>query len=302
MAQRLEDARGRYITFLKRNFPKDLSLDGVRLVIDCANGATYRIAPAVFQELGASVELIGVKPDGKNINEACGAVHPEGLASRVKETGAQAGVAFDGDGDRVVVCDGKGRIFDGDDILAILAGPLKDSGELGAGVVGTVMTNFGLERHFADRGIAFHRAPVGDRYVVEKMRETGALLGGEPSGHIVSLARSTTGDGILTALLLMAVTVRAQKPLAEFAGSFRRYPQELRNVRVRERKPLEGIPAVAASIRSGEERLKGSGRVLVRYSGTEAKARVMVEGENADLVREIAAEIEAAIRTEIGGS
>jgi phosphoglucosamine mutase len=299
-AFRMDDGRGRYIHYLKRNFARDLTLEGLKLVLDCAHGATYRIAPAVFSELGAEVVTLAAEPDGQNINDGCGAVHPDLMVSKVLSSGAHFGIAFDGDGDRLVMCDETGRLFDGDEVMALLARPMRDRGELGSGVVGTVMSNFGLEKFLSREKIAFHRAPVGDRYVVEKMRETGSLLGGEQSGHIVALGRSTTGDGILSALLVLAEVVRSGKPLSAFAGLLDRYPQVLRNLKVRERKPLEELAKVGELIRNAEEKLKGEGRVLVRYSGTEAKIRVMVEGSDMKLVNELADEITSAISREIG--
>ncbi|MFH1017831.1 MAG: phosphoglucosamine mutase [Pseudomonadota bacterium] len=301
-AHRLDDGRGRYIYFLKSNFAKDLTLEGIKLVADCAHGATYRVAPAVFSELGAEIHMMGVSPDGQNINDACGAVHPEALAEQVRKTHSHFGIAFDGDGDRVVFCDEKGRTFDGDEIMALLGPPMRDRGELGNGVVGTVMSNFGLEKFFAGKKIPFHRAPVGDRYVVEKMREVGSFLGGEQSGHMVNLRRGTTGDGILSALLVLAEVIRHQKPLSAFASLLEKFPQELRNVRVREKKALEELPKVRDLIRSAERKLAAEGRVLVRYSGTEPKVRVMVEGSDHRLVKELADEIASAIQHEIGAS
>jgi phosphoglucosamine mutase len=299
-AQRLEDAKGRYITYLKQCFPREHSLEGVKIVVDCAHGATYKIAPTVFEELGASVVKMGVKPNGKNINHNCGALHPERLADKVRETGADVGTAFDGDGDRVIFCDENGRIFDGDEVIGMLAKPLKKREELGAGVVGTVMSNFGLERFLNSQKIPFFRAPVGDRYVVELMREKGCLFGGEPSGHLVSLQLSTTGDGVLSALLLLAELQRSGKPLSSYANLVPRYPQVIRNVPVKTKPLLERLQPVARSIREAETRLGDTGRVLVRYSGTEPKARVMVEGENEKVVNKLADEIAAAIQSEIG--
>lgn len=301
-AQRLDDAKGRYIEYLKQNFPKKYSLQGMRIVLDCAHGAAYRIAPTVFSELGATVELLGVDPDGTNINDACGAVYPEAMVEKVQETSADVGIALDGDGDRVIFCDEKSRLFDGDDLLDILAGSLHEQSLLGNGVVGTVMSNFGLERGLKERGIPFFRASVGDRYVVEKMKEKGCALGGEPSGHLVSLARSTTGDGILSALLLLTEVLRKSQPLSTFYGRVQRYPQETRNIPVRKRIAFEKMPPVKKSIQHAETRLNGTGRVLVRYSGTETKARVMVEGEDAKLVSKLADEIASVIEQEIGAS
>ncbi len=301
-ARRLEDASGRYITYLKQNFKREYSLDGLKIVLDCAHGATYKIAPTILTELGAWVTTIGAKPNGKNINLNTGATYPARLIQKVIETGSSMGIAFDGDGDRVVFCDEKGRIYDGDDLLGILAQPLREQGELGSGVVGTVMSNFGLENYLAQLGISFYRAPVGDRYVVEKMKEVGSLFGGEPSGHVVSLYRSTTGDGILSALLLLSQLCRVGKPLAHFFGMIERYPQEIRNIAVRERLAFEKMPKVLRSIAHAEKSLVGMGRVLVRYSGTETKARVMVEGKNEQLVKKWADEIATAIASEIGAS
>jgi len=301
-AHRLDDARGRYISYLKQNFPQDYSLDGIHIVLDCAQGATYKIAPSVFSELGANLTLIGSKPDGKNINDDCGAVYPETMAKKVREIRADLGVAFDGDGDRVAICDDKGRLFDGDEILAILGLAMRSRNELEHGVVGTVMSNFGLERYFKKKGIPFFRASVGDRYVVEKMRESGCEIGGEPSGHLICLARSTTGDGILSALLLLAEVCRANKPLSQFFGQIERFPQEIRNIVVREKIAFEKIPPITKSIRNAETSLNGSGRVLVRYSGTESKARVMVEGESQKLVKRLADDIASTIQGELGAS
>ncbi|MFH1263363.1 MAG: phosphoglucosamine mutase [Pseudomonadota bacterium] len=299
-ATRLEDAKGRYITYLKQNFPQEHSLDGLKIVVDCAHGATYKIAPTVFAELGASLTKIGIKPNGKNINHHCGALHTDKLAQKVKEVGADLGIAFDGDGDRAIFCDENGRVFDGDDVLGILARPMLAHGELGKGVVGTVMSNFGLEQYFRSNRIPFFRAPVGDRYVVEMMKEEGSLFGGEPSGHLVSLHRSTTGDGILSALLLLGELQRSDRPLSSYAKLIPRYPQVIRNVAVKTKPSFEKLPPVAKSIREAESRLSGTGRVLVRYSGTEPKARVMVEGENEKIVKRLADEIAAAIQSEIG--
>jgi phosphoglucosamine mutase len=299
-AQRLDDARGRYISYLKFNFPKQLSLEGLKVVLDCANGATYRIAPQVFGELGASLVLRGVKPNGTNINVNCGALKPEVLAKEVKKNNADVGIAFDGDGDRVVVCDEKGQVFDGDDILAILSSSMQTNGELGKGVVGTVMSNFGLEMFFKKKKIDFFRAQVGDRYVVETMRSVSSNLGGEQSGHVVCLGRSTTGDGMLTGLLVLAEMLKSQKPLSAYHQSFERFPQVLVNVKVRERKALESLPPVLKCIKDAEDKLSGAGRVLVRYSGTEPKARIMVEGQNGQLVKQLADDIATVLQKEIG--
>jgi len=300
-AQRLDDARGRYISYLKFNFPEELSLKGLKIVIDCAHGAAYKIGPTVLEELGAGVEVLAAKPNGKNINDGCGAVHPEKMIKKVKTEKADLGIALDGDGDRLVVCDSNGRLYDGDEILAILARPMRDRRELGKGIVGTVMSNFGFEKYLQREKISFFRAPVGDRYVVEKMKEVSARLGGEPSGHLVCLNRSTTGDGLLSALLLLAELQKAQKPLAHFSNLLERFPQEQRNVLVKEKKDLQAIQPVAKAIEDAEKKLNGSGRVLVRYSGTEPKVRVMVEGENPSLVKTLADQIATAVQNELGG-
>ncbi len=297
---RLDDARGRYITYLKHNFSREHSLKGMKFVLDCAHGATYKIAPTVFTELGARVHVLGKDPNGTNINKHCGALNPKRLAKVVLEQRANMGIAFDGDGDRIMVCDESGHVFDGDDLLAILSKPMQERGVLGSGVVGTVMSNFGLEKYYRENGISFCRASVGDRYVVEKMRETQSMLGGEPSGHLLCLNRSTTGDGILSAILLLEELCRANQPLSFYRDLVPRFPQVLKNVKVRERKPLNELGSVSGCITSAEKELKESGRVLVRYSGTEPKARVMVEGENPDQVQRLADDIVAAIESEIG--
>lgn len=299
-AVRLDDARGRYITYLKYNFPREFSLKKFKIVLDCAQGATYKIAPSVFDELDADIVLSGAQPNGFNINEDCGALYPENLASKVKENNADIGIAFDGDGDRVLFVDHMGHVFDGDDILGILAPSLKKQHELGSGVVGTVMSNFGLENYFKKINIPFYRAQVGDRYVVEKMKEVGSLWGGEQSGHLVSLHRSTTGDGILSALLLLSELCRTNKSLSDFHGLVPRYPQVIRNVVVKRKTDLSTLKKVTASIEDAEKKLNGQGRVLVRYSGTELKARVMVEGENHDKVNLLADQIAQAVVQEIG--
>ena len=256
---RLDDARGRYITYLKHRFPRDLSLDGLKIVLDCANGATYKIAPYIFSELGADVLTVGVNPDGRNINENCGALNHDELKKQVSENSADIGIALDGDGDRVVICDENGKVYDGDDILAILSAPMQDRGELGKGVVGTVMSNFGLERHFKGQRIPFYRSNVGDRHVVEKMRSSNAMLGGEPSGHIVCLAQSTTGDGILTAILLLAELRRKNRALSSYSKCFERCPQELRNVQVKDRVPFEKNPSRDEDHPCGRGKVKRSG-------------------------------------------
>jgi phosphoglucosamine mutase len=291
-AFRLDDARGRYISFLKGTFPKELELDGLKIVVDCAHGATYRVAPEVFSELGAEIIAIGVRPNGKNINHRCGTAHPETMATLVKREKADLGIAFDGDGDRVIMVDHQGKIVDGDHILGICALDLQRRERLHRKtVVATVMSNLGLEVALKEHGIRLLRAPVGDRYVLEAMLKGGYNLGGEQSGHLVFLNHTTTGDGILTALRLLAVMVREDKPLAELAGFMETYPQVLLNIRVKEKKDLKSLPAARQAMAEAERRLGPRGRLLVRYSGTEPKLRIMAEGEDQGLIDQVAQEL-----------
>jgi phosphoglucosamine mutase len=291
-AFRLDDARGRYISFLKSTFPKEMELDGLKIVVDCAHGATYRIAPEIFTELGAEVIPVGVRPNGRNINHKCGATSPETMITLVKRHGADLGVAFDGDGDRVIMADHRGEIVDGDHVLGICALDMVDRERLRRKtVVGTVMSNLGLELALKDRGIRLLRAPVGDRYVVEAMLKGGYNLGGEQSGHVLFLNYTTTGDGILTALRVLAVMLRQNKPLAELAGFLQKCPQILINVEVKERKDLKTLPQARHAIHEAEKRLGTRGRLLVRYSGTEPKLRVMTEGEDESLIRQVAQDL-----------
>jgi phosphoglucosamine mutase len=285
-AYRVADAAGRYVQFLKNAFPRLRTLDGVRIVVDCAHGAAYQVAPKVFSELGAEVIEIGVKPNGRNINDGCGALHPEGLAAEVKKYRAAVGIALDGDADRLILCDENGVVIDGDQIMAILGTRLLAKGALpGKTVVATVMSNLGLERALAAQGGQLLRTAVGDRYVVEAMREKDYLLGGEQSGHLVFLDQSTTGDGVLAALRVLAVTVEEGKPLSELAKTMTRYPQVLLNFDVAEKRPLNELPTVQKAIAAAEVAMGAEGRVLVRYSGTERKARVMVEGQDEPTIR-----------------
>ncbi|NVB41497.1 phosphoglucosamine mutase [Pseudenhygromyxa sp. WMMC2535] len=304
-AFRLEDAGGRYITHVKHVLPAEFELDGLRVVVDCAHGAAYKIAPAVFAELGADVVRTGVAPDGTNINAGVGAMHPEHLSHVVREYRADIGIALDGDADRAVVCDARGEIVDGDALLAIVGRDMARREALGGStVVATVMSNIGLERSLAEVGVGLHRTPVGDRYVVEAMRERGCNLGGEQSGHIVCLDHSTTGDGLVSALLLLAVMIREQKSLAELAAVMTRYPQLSRSVVVPKKIPLAELDDTRAAIASAEARLADAGRVVVRYSGTESKLRVMVEGEDeraiAAIVDEIADQALVEIASKVG--
>ncbi len=291
-AFRIDDARGRYISYLKSTFPKELELDGLKIVVDCAHGATYRVAPEVLEELGAEIISIGVRPNGRNINRLCGATHPEGMARLVARYQADLGIAFDGDGDRCIMVDHKGRIVDGDHILAICALDMQRRQTLKRKtVVATVMSNLGLEVALKNHGLKLVRTQVGDRYVLETMLKGGYNLGGEQSGHLVFLNHSTTGDGILTALRLLAVMLREQKPLAELADCMEVYPQVLLNLKVKERRDLGTVPQAQKAIQAAEKRLQGRGRLLVRFSGTEPLLRVMVEGEKPAEINEVAQEL-----------
>jgi phosphoglucosamine mutase len=300
-AVRWEDARGRYIVFLKSTFPRELTLDGLTIAVDCAHGAAYRVTPAVLEELGAKVIRLGVEPDGKNINHRCGALHPENLARAVVKSGAQLGLALDGDADRLIVVDERGRVVDGDAIMAICTGELVARKELKKRtLVTTVMSNVGLERAVARWGVKVRRTRVGDRYVVDEMRSNGFNLGGEQSGHLVFLDHATTGDGTLAALQLLAVVCRQQKPVSELASIFEPVPQTLLNVVVKSRQELGELPQVMKAIRSAEEKLGDEGRVFVRFSGTEPKARVLVEGPDDARNNEYARQIAHALSRALG--
>lgn len=291
-AQRIDDAKGRYIVFLKNSFPRRLSLDGLKIVVDCAHGAAYRVAPNVLAELGASVTSLSVAPDGKNINDHCGALHPESMCRAVVEQGAHIGIALDGDADRVIFADERGRIVNGDAIMALCARRLLSRGELRKStLVATVMSNLGLERAMADMGGQLLRTAVGDRYVVEAMRQHDLNLGGEQSGHLVFLDHMTTGDGIIAALQVLAILLEENKPLSELASIMKQYPQVLLSVKVARRLPLVELATVQSLITRIESELGSDGRVLVRYSGTEPKARVMIEGPEASLIERYAQEI-----------
>jgi phosphoglucosamine mutase len=291
-AFRIDDARGRYISYLKSTFPKELELDGLKIVLDCAHGATYRVAPEVFGELGAELIPIGVRPNGKNINRMCGATHPQAMAKLVTRHRADLGIAFDGDGDRCIMVDHTGRVVDGDHILGICALDMFRRERLPRKtVVGTVMTNLGLEVALREQGLKLVRAPVGDRYVLEVMKKGNFVLGGEQSGHLVFLDHSTTGDGILTALRLLAVMMRENKPLAELAAFMENYPQVLINIQVKEKKDLKSIPKARQALAEAERSLGSQGRLLVRYSGTEAKLRIMTEGEDQQQIEQVAQDL-----------
>jgi phosphoglucosamine mutase len=297
-AQKLEDARGRYVVFAKAVFPRDISLDGIRIVVDAAHGAAYRVAPAVFEELGARVSAIGVKPNGTNINRDCGALHPAGAQAEVTKRGAEIGVALDGDADRVIVIDEKGQVVDGDAVMAMCATRMIRAGELrNATVVATVMSNLGLERALAAQGARLLRTPVGDRHVVQAMREGGFNLGGEQSGHLIFLDHAPTGDGIIGALQVLALMVREGRPLSELAReAMERVPQVLENVTLPERRPLDEMKALARASRAVESALGRDGRLLIRWSGTEPKLRIMVEGENLDAIRGYAHDLAEAAK------
>jgi phosphoglucosamine mutase len=276
-------------------------LDGLKVVLDCANGAASEIAPSLFQQLGADVNAMSCEPDGRNINLHCGALHVEQMREKVLATGADVGVAFDGDADRCMMISKAGRLIDGDAVLLIAASAMHADGKLpGDVVVATVMSNLGLERALADRGIRMLRTQVGDKYVLEEMIRRGAAVGGEQSGHVIFTQSATTGDGLLTALRVLEIVRRSGKSLDELTADLKTYPQTLVNVQVAERKPLTELPAVQEEIRLAEDEFAGKGRVLVRFSGTEPLARVMVEGEDLDKVHTVAARIADAIRAELG--
>ena len=291
-ARRIDDAGGRYTVYLKNVFPREKTLEGLRIVVDCAHGAAYKVAPNVFRELGAEVVPLGTQPNGLNINDGAGSLHPEQMSNKVREVRADIGIALDGDADRVIVVDERGDVIDGDAVMALCAKHLKDVGRLKDNtLVATVMSNLGLERCLNPHGIKVERTQVGDRYVVERMREDGFVLGGEKSGHLVFLEHSTTGDGVVAALSLLSVMSSTNKPLSELASIFEALPQELLSFKVPKKVPLKDLPSVMKEIKRVENALGDTGRVLVRYSGTEKKARVMVEGQNQKQIREDARSI-----------
>ena len=300
-AHRIDDAWGRYVVKLKTTFPNDLTLDGVKIAIDCANGAAYKVAPMVFEELGAKVVTINAAPDGVNINENCGALHPQELARTVVEHGCDMGLALDGDADRLILIDEKGHIVDGDRIMALVALRMHAAGTLKKStLVSTVMSNFGLEIAMRAAGITLLRTDVGDRHVVEAMRRGGFNIGGEQSGHLVFLDHATTGDGVLAGLQVLAIAVREGARVSELAHVMENVPQVLINLPVRDKPPIVSMPAVSGAISEAEHELAGFGRVLVRYSGTERKCRVMVEGQNRQLVESHAQRIADTVIASIG--
>ncbi|MDA0998446.1 MAG: phosphoglucosamine mutase [Proteobacteria bacterium] len=294
-ARRLDDARGRYTEYVKQTFPRGLRLDGVKIAVDCANGAAYKVAPEVIWELGAEIVPIGVDPDGTNINKGCGSTDTDFLQSMTAAHGCDLGIALDGDADRLIICDQKGRVVDGDQIMALIAKDWLDAGKLrGGGIVATVMSNLGLERYLGSLGLNLTRTQVGDRYVAEAIRASGCNLGGEQSGHLIFDDYATTGDGLIAALQVLAVLVATGRPASEVCRPFEPLPQRLKNVRYNGGQPLE-TASVKAAIAAGEGRLVGSGRLLVRKSGTEPLIRVMAEGEDAVLIASVIDDICDAI-------
>ncbi|HET7679753.1 MAG TPA: phosphoglucosamine mutase [Xanthobacteraceae bacterium] len=286
-AKRIDGVHDRYIEFAKRTLPKNMSLEGLRVVVDCANGAAYRVAPEALWELGAEVFTVGTEPDGFNINKDCGSTAPEALRRKVVEMRADVGIALDGDADRVIVADERGRIVDGDQLMAVIAESWKEDDRLAKpGIVGTVMSNLGLERHLKGQGIELVRTPVGDRYVLEHMREHGYNVGGEPSGHIILSDYATTGDGFVAALQVLAVVKKNNRPVSEVCHRFDPLPQVLKNVRYRNGQPLEHAD-VRSAIADAEQRLGHQGRLIIRPSGTEPVIRVMGEGDDKILVEEV---------------
>jgi phosphoglucosamine mutase len=286
-AKRIDGVHDRYIEFAKRTLPRTMSFEGLRIVIDCANGAAYQVVPEALWELGAEVISVGVEPDGFNINRDCGSTAPEELCRKVREMRADIGIALDGDADRVLVADERGHIVDGDQLLAVIAENLKEDGRLAKpGVVGTVMSNFGLERYLGGLGLSLERTPVGDRYVLEHMREHGFNVGGEQSGHIIMSDFTTTGDGFVAALQVLAVVKKQDQPVSNVCHRFDPLPQVLKNVRYKSGKPLENAK-VRSAIKQAQARLNGLGRLVVRPSGTEPVIRVMVEGDDKGLAEEV---------------
>ncbi len=296
-AFRLEDVKGRYIVFLKNTFPKNYTLDGFHIILDCAHGATYSVAPHVFEELGARVTKIGVQPDGKNINHECGALHPEVMAEKVKQLGADLGIALDGDGDRLIISDENGNVIDGDHLMAICASELMSRKKLKKKtLVATVMSNMGLELAMEQMGGKMVRTNVGDRYVVEEMRRKKYSFGGEQSGHLIFLEHNTTGDGILASLQLLSIMIKRKKPVSELAKIMESLPQVLKNVRTAKRMDLELIPGFQKTMKTMEKKLGNDGRILVRLSGTEPVVRVMLEGMDYDIIDTMADELCELIR------
>ncbi|MBI5777434.1 MAG: phosphoglucosamine mutase [Nitrospirae bacterium] len=300
-AYRIDDAEGRYIEFVKRSVPRDMDFQGLKVVIDCAHGAAYKVSPKVFRELGVTVWVIGDEPDGTNINDGCGAMHPQRLQEAVRAHKADLGIAHDGDADRAIFVDARGAVVDGDHAMAALALDLKARGELKQNtVVGTVMSNFGLERALAKAGITLVRTAVGDRYLLEKMMAGGYNFGGEQSGHLIFLDHNTTGDGLISGLQILSLMKRSGRSLADLVGCMKPVPQILVNISVKDKPDLGGVPGFQQALQKGEAKLDGRGRVLVRYSGTEPLLRIMVEGEGEALIRSVAEELAGVARTRLG--
>jgi phosphoglucosamine mutase len=300
-AFRLDDVHGRYIVFLKNTFPRDLSMEGMKIVVDTANGATYKVAPEMFWELGADVEVIHNNPNGININDRCGSQYTQDLKRKVVESGAEIGLAFDGDGDRLIAVDEKGQEITGDQMLLICANVLKNQGKLENDLlVSTVMSNLGLRVACKKYGFKYHASKVGDRYVLEDMLSMGSVIGGEESGHMIFLDHHTTGDGIITAIQLIAAMVRTGKPLSELAKMMDIYPQSLINVDVKSKPDVSTVPQIVKVIKGVEKKLGDDGRVLVRYSGTQNMCRVMVEGPSDDVTKKYCKEIADIIKSALG--
>jgi len=300
-AFRIGDVQGRYIVFLKNTFPRELSMEGMKIVLDVANGATYKVAPDAFFELGAHVEVIHNTPDGQNINDGCGSQHTEALRKKVVESGAALGLAFDGDGDRLVAIDEKGKEITGDQILLICAQVLKEQGKLKNDLlVSTVMSNLGLRIACKKKGLRYHASKVGDRYVLEDMLRLGGVVGGEDSGHMLFLDHHTTGDGVVTAMQLIAAMVRSGKPLSELSRIMDVFPQKLINVDVKRKPEIKEVPELAAAVREVEKDLGDEGRVLVRYSGTQNMCRVMVEGPSAAITEKYCSQLAEVVRRSLG--
>ena len=300
-AEKLEDSRGRYVVFAKTTFPRELSMEGMRIVVDAAHGAAYRVAPMVFQELGANLTCLGIKPNGVNINKDCGALHPDNVRAEVVKKRAQIGIALDGDADRVIVVDEKGQVVDGDAVMAMCAQRMLKNGLLKKNtVVATVMSNLGLEHALAREGCKLVRTAVGDRYVVESMRQHGYNLGGEQSGHLVFLDHASTGDGIVAALQVLALMIESGKPLSELASrAMERVPQVLENVTLASKRPLEEMKTLSGLSAKITQELGNDGRVLIRWSGTEAKLRIMLEGPNEDQIRTWAKDLAQAAKDDV---
>jgi len=299
-AKRIDDAIGQYAVFLKEQFPKNLALDGLRIVVDCANGAGYRVAPKVFRELGAEIFVIGNEPSGMNINEHCGALYPQSLREKVLLYKADLGIALDGDADRLVMVDEKGEIIDGDEILAICGISMLRKGTLKNNtVVATVMSNMGLEVALAKHGGQLLRAKVGDLYVMDAMRQGDFTLGGEQSGHLIFRDSSTTGDGILAGLKFLEIMMEQGKSASELSGVMERFPQLIRNVKVKEKPALDKIPEFAKALTNAEDKLSGRGRVVFRYSGTESLARIMIEGSDREEIEALAKDLSEELQFSI---